>query len=72
MLSRSTTLASGKAGTQVFEIFHSAFDQATVEVDDMIAEGDRVFVLARLTGTQRGEFMGIAATGNTIDVNVCD
>ena len=25
-----------------------------------------------MTGTQRGEFMGIAATGNAIDVSVCD
>ena len=38
----------------------------------MIAEGDKVFVLARMTGTQRGEFMGIPATGNTIDVRICD
>lgn len=66
-------LAPGKAGTrQLFEMFHSAFDPAAVEVDDMIAEGDKVFVLARLTGTQRGEFMGVPASGNTIDVNVCD
>jgi steroid delta-isomerase-like uncharacterized protein len=66
-------LPAGKAGTrQLFEMFHSAFDQAAVEVDDMIAEGDKVFVLARMTGTQRGEFMGIPATGNTIEVNVCD
>jgi steroid delta-isomerase-like uncharacterized protein len=66
-------LASGKAGTrQLFEMFHSAFDRAALEVDDMIAEGDKVFVLARMTGTQRGEFMGIAATGNTIDVNIWD
>ena len=56
----------------MFGMFHSAFDQAAVEVEDMIAEGDKVFVLARMTGTQRGEFMGIAATGNTIDVNICD
>ena len=66
-------LASGKAGTrQLFEMFHSAFDQAALEVEDMIAEGDKVFVLARMTGTQLGEFMGIAPTGNTIDVNICD
>jgi len=66
-------LASGKAGArQLFEMFHSAFDQAAVDVDDMIAEGDKVFVLARMTGTQRGEFMGVAATGNTIDVTICD
>jgi steroid delta-isomerase-like uncharacterized protein len=66
-------LAPGKAGVrQLFEMFHSAFAEAGVEVDDMIAEGDKVFVLARMTGTQRGEFMGIPATGHAIDVSVCD
>jgi predicted ester cyclase len=66
-------LGPGKAGMrQLFEMFHSAFDWAGLEVDDMIAEGDKVFVLARMTGTQRGEFMGVAATGNTIDVSACD
>ncbi|HEY3924435.1 MAG TPA: ester cyclase [Acidothermaceae bacterium] len=66
-------LASGKAGTrQLFEMFHAAFDQAALEVDEMIAEGDKVFALVRMTGTQRGEFMGIPATGNTIAVNICD
>jgi steroid delta-isomerase-like uncharacterized protein len=66
-------LAPGKAGVrQLFGMFHSAFDQAGVAVDDMIAEGDKVFVLARMTGTQRGDFMGIPPTGNTINVSLCD
>jgi steroid delta-isomerase-like uncharacterized protein len=66
-------LAPGKAGVrQLFEMFHSAFWEAAVEVDDMIAEGDKVFILARMTGTQRGELMGIPATGRAIDVGVCD
>jgi steroid delta-isomerase-like uncharacterized protein len=66
-------LASGKAGArQLFEMFHSAFEQAALEVDEMIAEGDKVFALVRMTGTQRAEFMGIPATGNTIAVNICD
>ena len=66
-------VAPGKPGVrQLFGMFHSAFDQAGVEIDDMIAEGDKVFVLARMTGTQRGEFMGIPATGNSINVSLCD
>jgi steroid delta-isomerase-like uncharacterized protein len=66
-------LAPGKAGVrQLFEMFHAAFDNAGVAVDDMIAEGDKVFVMARMTGTQRGEFMGITPAGNTVNVSVCD
>jgi steroid delta-isomerase-like uncharacterized protein len=66
-------LAPGKAGVrQLFEMFHSAFDHAGVAVDDMIAEGDKVFVLARMTGTQRGDFMGIPTGGGTINVSLCD
>ena len=66
-------LAPGKAGVrQLFEMFHSAFDHAAVAVDDMIAEGDKVFVLARMTGTQRGDFMGIPPAGHTLNVSLCD
>jgi steroid delta-isomerase-like uncharacterized protein len=66
-------LAPGKAGVrQLFEMFHAAFDHSGVAVDDMIAEGDKVFVMARMTGTQRGEFMGVPPAGNTINVSVCD
>ena len=71
--SRPGGLAPGKAGVrQLFEMFHSAFAEAGVEVHDMIAEGGKVFIPARMTGTQRGEFMGIPATGRAIDVGVCD
>ena len=36
-------LVPDKAGVrQLFEMFHSAFAEAGVEVDDMVAEGDKV------------------------------
>ncbi len=48
------------------------FQGPSIQVDDIISEGDKVFVLARMTGTHRGEFMEIPATENDIDINVCD
>ena len=57
---------------QLFESFKAAFAGGKFEVDDLIAEGDKVFVRARMTGTHQGEFMGIPATGRTIDVGVAD
>ena len=38
----------------------------------MIAEGDTVAVRGRMTGTHRDEFMGVPASGLTIDVGVSD
>jgi predicted ester cyclase len=37
-------------------------------VDDIVAEGDRVVIRITSTGTQRGEFAGIAPTGRKISI----
>src|SRR5205814_1686737 len=53
-----------KAGSrQWFEAMFQAFPDFRVDVDDMVADGDRVAIRSRLHGTHLGEFMGIPATG---------
>ena len=50
-----------------FSSLHAAFPGFHMDVEDMIAEGDKV--VARVTGsggTHQGEFMGIAPTGNRV------
>jgi predicted ester cyclase len=50
-----------------FSSLHAAFPGFRMDVEDMIAEGDKV--VARVTGsggTHQGEFMGIAPTGNRV------
>ena len=37
-------------------------------IEDIIADGDMVGLLFRLTGTHRGNLLGIPATGKTIDI----
>lgn len=49
-----------------------AFPDLRVAVQDMVAEGDRVAVRALMTGTHQGEYMGIPATGRTVEVAVFD
>jgi steroid delta-isomerase-like uncharacterized protein len=58
---------SGLEGAkQVFSSFHSAFPDLQVNVEDMIAEGDKVVARLSVRGTHQGEFIGIAPTGNQV------
>jgi steroid delta-isomerase-like uncharacterized protein len=50
----------------------AAFPDATVPLEDVIVEGDRVAVRHRLVGTHAGEFMGIAGTGRRVSVQEMD
>jgi predicted ester cyclase len=62
--------ADGPRGPKAFRDYYSAIraavPDATYEVDDVVAEGDRVVVRWRLLGTHRGEFRGIAPSGRPI------
>ena len=51
-----------------FRYLRSAFPDLTMISEDMIAEGDRVFVRGMMKGTHQGEFMDIPGTGNYIEV----
>ena len=63
----------GSTGPQAFRDYYAAIrtavPDATYEVDDLIAEGDRVVVRWRLLGTHEGEFGGIAPSGRAITLD---
>jgi predicted ester cyclase len=60
----------GPTGPKAFRAYYSAIrsalPDARYEVDDLIAEGDKVVVRWRLLGTHKGAFRGIAPTGQPI------
>lgn len=59
----------GKAGLPQFvKIFRDAFPDLKVTTDAVIVEGDEVWVQSTTTGTHKGEFMGIPATGKKVSV----
>jgi predicted ester cyclase len=59
--------ASGaEALKQVWTILLRAYPDLHVAVQDLVGEGDRVAVRNRVTGTHRGEYLGIAPTGRSV------
>ena len=51
----------------VYRAFRTAFPNMRIEVTHAISEGDLGVVHCRVTGTNTGELMGIAATNRSVD-----
>lgn len=63
----------GKEGVgALFASMFAAFPDFAMRVEDTIVEGDKVVIRVTATGTHRGEFMGIPATGNSVEVPLID
>jgi predicted ester cyclase len=46
--------------------YFDAFPDLHIALDELIAEGDSVFVRSTMTGTHDGEYKGIAPTGRNV------
>ena len=57
---------------QLFHMYRAAFPDMRMEAEDIIASGDKVVARVRATGTNHGEFMGMPATGKSVDVQLID
>jgi steroid delta-isomerase-like uncharacterized protein len=57
---------------QFFEMFRTAFPDAAVAIDELVADGDRVAVATTLTGTHEGTLMGVEPTGRSVSVTGID
>ena len=55
-----------------FAMMRSAFPDLNVNVEDMVAEGDKVVSRVTMRGTHKGDFMGIPASGKQITVTGMD
>ena len=66
-------IPAGKAGIPVWvTAFRNAFPDLKTEILAVVSEGDEVWVHGRMTGTHKGDFMGIPATGKMISVSMFD
>ena|SRR5215207_5760679 len=55
---------------QHIEDAEQGFPHYELLAEDLIAEGDKVFIQAKWRGTHTGTFMGIPASGREVDVPV--
>jgi steroid delta-isomerase-like uncharacterized protein len=62
-----------KAGViQYFRLLLAAFPDMRMDVEDVIASGDKAVARVRVTGTNKGEFMGMPATGKSVAMKLID
>lgn len=62
-------LRGAEAVKGLFAAYRVGFPDFHLRVDERVAENDQIVQAFTLTGTHRGEFMGIPATGKTIEVH---
>jgi steroid delta-isomerase-like uncharacterized protein len=55
-----------------FRMQLAAFPDLRMGVEDIVADADKAVARVRLTGTNRGGFMGMPATGKSVDVQLID
>jgi len=69
----SPGLQPTKAGVlQFFTMYRAGFPDLRMEPERIFVDGDTVAAYFHATGTHSGEFMGIPATGKSIDVHGVD
>ncbi|POX58498.1 ester cyclase [Streptomyces sp. Ru62] len=61
-----TGATGAQALKRVWEVLLRAFPDLRVEIEDEIAEGDKVVFRNTVTGTHLGEYQGLQATGKPV------
>jgi len=55
-----------------FRLLLTAFPDMRMDVEDLLADGDKTVARVRATATHDGEFMGVPPTGNRVDMQLID
>jgi predicted ester cyclase len=56
----------------MMEMQLKAFPDLHIDIEQILASGDHVVVRARLTGTHKGNFAGIAPTNKSVTWRACN
>jgi predicted ester cyclase len=69
-IDRSMDIPDLKDFKQEESEWYDAFPDMHVTIDDMVAEGDKVAARVTMTGTHKGEIMGIPPTNKKVTVSL--
>jgi predicted ester cyclase len=64
--------AGPDAGKLAFRAMRGAFPDLHVTIEDQLADGDQVVTRQTFSGTHRGEWLGVPATGRAVSWAVID
>jgi len=65
-------LQGRESAKQAMRMFYRGFPNLHVTIDDIIAEGDRVWFRLTVRGTHTGDFHGLTPTGKKITITTVD
>jgi uncharacterized protein (TIGR02246 family) len=63
-------LKGREAIERVYRVWLTAFPDVVWQSEEVVIDGDRAVVLAKIIGTHAGEFFGLPAAGRHIEVDV--
>jgi uncharacterized protein (TIGR02246 family) len=63
-------LKGREAIERVYRVWLTAFPDVFWQQEEVVIDGDRAVVLAKMIGTHAGEFFGLAAAGRHVEVDV--
>jgi steroid delta-isomerase-like uncharacterized protein len=64
--------SSKQGALDFFELSFAAFPDLHFAPEDVLVDGDKGVARLRFTGTHEGDFMGVPASGNRVDVQLVD
>jgi len=65
-------LQGRESAKQTIKMFYKGFPDFHVTIDDIIAEGDKVWFRLKATGTHTGDFHGLPPTGKKMTITAVD
>jgi steroid delta-isomerase-like uncharacterized protein len=66
-------LAPTKEGVlEFFRAYNAAFPDLHMDAEEILASGDKTVARVKASGTQNGEFMGMPASGKSVEVRMID